>query len=190
MDRSLESAGGAGDAELLSAVARGDSKAFREIVRRHFTPVYRVAWRMSGGHADSEDITQEAFMKLWQNPKQVREAGALKGWLMRVAANGVIDRARQRRDDDLESAPEPADHRPLQDSALTKAEAARAVDAGIAALPERQRLALTLVYFEGLSNIEAAALMELSVDAVESLIARARRGLRESLSPRLLEELT
>ena len=55
-------------------------------------------------------------------------------------------------------------------------------DAMIAALPERQRLALSLVYFEGLSNIEAAAVMEVSIEAVESLLARARRSLKESLS--------
>jgi RNA polymerase sigma-70 factor (ECF subfamily) len=56
------------------------------------------------------------------------------------------------------------------------------VDAAIAALPDRQRQALALVYFEGLSNIEAASVMEVSVDAVESLLARARRSLKESLS--------
>lgn len=67
------------DSALLDASARRDTAAFAEIVRRYHQPVYRLVWRMTGGHADSEDIAQEAFLKLWQNPAQVREAGALKG---------------------------------------------------------------------------------------------------------------
>ena len=137
---------------------------------------------MTGGAADAEDVAQEAFVKLWKNPSQVREGGALKGWLMRVASNAVIDGSRK---------PRPA---PLDGFARTAGPAGEArraagprpggeeVDASIAALPDRQRQALSLVYFEGLSNIEAAAVMEVSVDAIESLLARARRSLKESLS--------
>ena len=172
----------AADAELLAAAARRDKAAFAEIASRYYRPVYRLAWRMSGGHADSEDIAQEAFVKLWRDPGQLREAAALKGWLMRVAANGAIDRARRRRTTPLDETPEPSDTRPRADRALERQEAQRHIDTAIAALPERQRLALSLVHFEGLSNIEAAAAMELSVEAVESLLARARRGLKEKLS--------
>ncbi len=137
---------------------------------------------MTGGHADTEDIAQEAFLKLWRNPAQVREAAALKGWLMRVATNGAIDRSRGRVHADLESVPEISDPSARTDSGIDREAAARQVEHRIAALPERQRLALALVYYEGLSNIETAAIMETSVDAVESLLARARRGLRDSLS--------
>ncbi len=193
MDRNTEDKGAVGDAELLSAVARSDSRAFNEIVRRYYQPVYRLVWRMGNGNADTEDITQEAFMKLWQNPAQLREAAALKGWLMRVAANAVIDRSRRRRHADIDAVPEPADPQPLADTVLKRSQAARHIDRRISLLPERQRLALSLVYFEGLSNIDAAAVLELSVDAVESLLARARRALKESMSKEwrnLLEELT
>jgi RNA polymerase sigma-70 factor (ECF subfamily) len=172
----------AGDAELLSAAVRGDARAFEAIVNRYYQPVYRVTWRMTGGHADTGDIAQEAFLKLWRNPAQVREAGALKGWLMRVAANAAIDRSRRRIHADLETAPEVADPLPLADAGMDRQAAARQIERRISALPERQRLALSLVYYEGLTNIEAAAAMEISIEAVESLLARARRGLRESLS--------
>ncbi len=172
----------AGDAELLAAAARRDKSAFAEIASRHYRPVYRLAWRMTNGHADSEDIAQEAFVKLWRDPGQLREAAALKGWLMRVAANGAIDRARRRQATPLDEAPEPSDARPGADRGLERQEAQRHIDGAIAALPERQRLALSLVHFEGLSNIEAAAAMETSIEAVESLLARARRGLKEKLS--------
>ena len=170
------------DAGLLKAAAAGSHAAFAEIASRHYQPVYRLAWRMTNGAADAEDMAQEAFVKLWKNPSQVREAGALKGWLMRVVANAVIDRSRKPRSGALDDAPEVADPQARPDAPLDRAQAARLVDARIAELPERQRLALSLVYFEGLNNIEAAAVLEVSVDALESLLARARRGLKDSLS--------
>lgn len=177
------------DAGLLEAAARGSHAGFGEIVNRHYQPVYRLVWRMTNGAADAEDMAQEAFLKLWRNPAQVREAGALKGWLMRVAANAVIDRSRRPRAAVLDEVPEVADPQARPDAPLDRAQAARLVDSRIAALPERQRLALSLVYFEGLTNIEAAAVLEVSVDALESLLSRARRGLKDSLSSQWRELL-
>ena len=170
------------DAGLLAASARRDTQAFAELVDRYYRPVYRLVWRMTSGHADSEDIAQEAFLKLWREPKQVREAAALKGWLMRVASNAVIDRSRRRMHADIEAVAEVADPKADAAQPLDRSQAAKAVDARIAALPERQRLALSLVYFEGLSNIEASRVMETTVEAVESLLGRAKRNLRESLA--------
>ena len=118
----------------------------------------------------------------WRNPSQVREGAALKGWLMRVASNAVIDGSRRPRASALEEAPEIHDPQARPDAPLDREQAARLVDARIAALPDRQRQALSLVYFEGLTNIEAADAMEVSVDALESLLARARRSLKDSLS--------
>ncbi len=177
------------DAGLLEAAARGSHAGFGEIVSRHYQPVYRLVWRMTNGAADAEDMAQEAFLKLWRNPAQVREAAALKGWLMRVAANAVIDRSRRPRAAVLDEVPEVADPQARPDAPLDRAQAARLVDSRIAALPERQRLALSLVYFEGLTNIEAAAVLEVSVDALESLLSRARRGLKDSLSSQWRELL-
>jgi RNA polymerase sigma-70 factor (ECF subfamily) len=171
----------AGDAELLAAAARRDDRAYGEIVRRYYQPVYRLTWRLTGGHADTEDIAQEAFLRLWRDPSQLREAGALKGWLLRVASNAVIDHARRRGKVDSGELPDVADERDGPDSGIDRSRAARIVDSRIADLPERQRLALSLVHFEGLSNIDAASIMDISVEALESLLARARRSLRQSL---------
>jgi RNA polymerase sigma-70 factor, ECF subfamily len=170
------------DAALLAATARGEQSAFAELLSRHYKPVYRVVWRMTGGHADTEDIAQEAFIKLWQNPGQVREAGALKGWLMRVASNAVIDRSRKLRPQPLDDVPEVADSRMGQEDSLERSAAAHTIDSRIADLPDRQRLALTLVYYEGFSNIDAARVMETTVEAVESLLSRARRSLKATLA--------
>jgi RNA polymerase sigma-70 factor, ECF subfamily len=170
------------DAALLAAAGRGEQSAFAELLNRHYKPVYRLVWRLTGGHADTEDIAQEAFIKLWQNPGQVREAGALKGWLMRVASNAVIDRSRKSRPQPLDDVPEVADGRMGQEGMLQRTAAAATIDNGIAGLPDRQRLALTLVYYEGLSNIDAARVMETTVEAVESLLSRARRSLKATLA--------
>jgi RNA polymerase sigma-70 factor (ECF subfamily) len=170
------------DAGLLEAAAQRDHAAFAEIVGRYYQPVFRLVWRIAGGGPDCEDIAQDAFVKLWQNPAQLREAAALKGWLMRVASNAVIDRSRKPRHGNLDEVPEIGDPQARPDAPLDRSQAARLVDLRIAGLPDRQRLALSLVYFEGLSNIDAAQVMEVSVEAVESLLARARRNLKESLS--------
>ena len=164
------------DAGLLEAAAAGSHAAFAEIASRHFQPVYRLVWRMTGGAADAEDIAQDAFVKLWKNPSQLRDGVALRGWLMRVASNAVIDRSRRPRSAPLEEAPEVPDPQARPDAPLDRTEAAKRVDAAIVRLPDRQRQALSLVYFEGMSNIEAADVMEVSVDALESLLSRARRS--------------
>lgn len=181
------------DAALLAAAVRRDPAAFAELVSRYYKPVYRVVWRMTNGAADCEDLTQDAFLKLWRDPAQVREAAALKGWLMRVASNAVIDRSRRPAAAAIELIEEMPDTNARPDAPLQRSQAARRVDAAVAALPDRQRLAVTLVYFEGCSNIEAAAAMDASVDAVESLLARARRNLKSELNDtwnELLDGLT
>ncbi len=182
----------ASDADLLDASARRDSSAFAELVQRYYKPVYRMVWRMMNGNAETEDIAQEAFVKLWQNPAQVREAKALKGWLMRVASNLAIDRLRRKPTTDLDAIGEIQDPSQVTGAELDARAATARVDQAIAKLPERQKLALALVYFEGMSNIAAASAMEISVDAIESLLSRGRRALKESLADDwrgLLEEL-
>jgi RNA polymerase sigma-70 factor, ECF subfamily len=173
----------ASDADLLTAAATTrDQKAFQLLIERYYDSVYRVVWRLTGGQAQAEDITQEAFLRLWSNPAQIREAGALKGWLMRVASNLAMDGFRARPAQDLDSAIEIADARPDAERTSVRNWASSRIDRAIANLPERQRLALTLVHFEQLSNGAAAGVLEVSVDALESLLARARRALKEELA--------
>jgi RNA polymerase sigma-70 factor (ECF subfamily) len=173
---------GESDADLLAASARQDASAFRRLVDRHYAPVYRVVWRLTRGHADSEDIAQEAFLRLWNNPGQLREASALRSWLMRVASNLAIDRLRIQPLQAIDGAEETADSRVGAEERQLQNWARRRIDAAISKLPERQRLALAMVHFEQMSNGAAAEAMELSVDALESLLARARRALKTELA--------
>jgi RNA polymerase sigma-70 factor (ECF subfamily) len=172
------------DSPLLAAAAAGDETAFASLVERHYDIVYRVVWRVTSGHADTEDIVQEAFLKLWNNPAQVRHGGALRGWLMRVATNLAIDRARRKQASNLDDQPEIAASGPDALDQVLGDRSAGDINSALARLPERQRLALSLVYFENMSNIEAAAAMEISVEAIESLLARGRRALKVDLKDR------
>ena len=74
-------AGASPDDDLLERLGQADPAAFARLVELHFQPVYRVAWRMLGGRDGAEDIAQEAFLRLWRNPRQVRDGKALKSWL-------------------------------------------------------------------------------------------------------------
>lgn len=170
------------DAELTAAVCAQNQQAFTVLISRHYQAVYRVAWRSCRNDADSEDVTQEAFLKLWNNPSQLRDGNAVKGWLMRVASNLVMDKFRQKPMQDIEAALHIADQALPADAKLDHTQVAARIDTEIANLPERQRLALTMVHFEHLTNIAAAAAMEISVDALESLLARARRALKTNLA--------
>jgi len=177
------------DDDLLERLAQADPAAFASLVELHFQPVYRVAWRMLGGREGAEDIAQEAFLRLWQNPRQVRDGKALKSWLMRVASNLVIDRYRRQGPVDAGEAPDTADDAPGPELSLRRANVASAVDDAIAGLPERQRLALVLSHYEGYGNPEIAGALDISVEAVESLLARARRALKAALADRWQELL-
>ncbi len=174
--------GEATDAALLAAAARRDAIAFAALVARYQTQVFRVVWRLTRGHTDAEDITQEVFLRLWRNPGQIREAAALKGWLIRVASNLAMDRYRAKPMQELDTALDIGDGKSSAEDTMARSWTERRIDAAIAALPDRQKLALTLVHFEQMGNIKAAALMEISVDAIESLLARARRSLKVALA--------
>jgi RNA polymerase sigma-70 factor (ECF subfamily) len=172
------------DSALLTAAAGGDGKAFANLVERHYDIVYRVVWRATSGHADTEDIVQEAFLKLWNNPSQIRHGVALRGWLMRVATNLAIDRARRKQASNIDAEAEIEASGPDALGQVLGDRSARDINSALARLPERQRLALSLVYFENMSNIDAAAALEISVEAIESLLARGRRALKVDLKDR------
>ena len=171
--------GVASEAELFAAVRARDHDAFAELVRRYGTLLYRVAWRLLGERAASEDLAQEVLLKLWRRPRWRPDGGAKLGtWLYRVTLNAAIDARRRQRVEalplDEETLPEPnaADR-----DEVWRAQLARRVRRLMDSLPRRQRQALALCYFEELTHREAAEVMGISVKAVESLSARARKAL-------------
>ncbi len=175
------------DEMLLVRIGKGDSWAFSVLVGRHMARVVGTAWRMTGNRADGEEIAQEAFARVWVNAgkwllAEDGGAGRFSTWLYRVVVNLCIDRKRRPRTEPMETAPEMPDEAIGAAEALERRQVSAEVAKAVAALPERQRAAVVLCVYEGVSNTEAARVMGLSVGAVESLLVRARRGLKQALS--------
>ena len=171
------------DSRLMLRIAARDERAFATRVSAHHGRVYALCRRMIGDEADAEDTAQEVFLKLWTQPAAWNPEGArFSTWLYRVTANACIDRLRKRVPEPVATIPDHADDRPGPAEALDRGQVAARVEAALARLPDRQRLALMLTYYQGLSNREAAKALEVNVDALESLLARARRSLKDDLA--------
>ena len=173
------------DDDLMRLSGSGDNAAFAELVGRHMGRAGKLAARVVGNKTEAEDIVQEAFLRVWLKAAEWQpeaEGGArFSTWFYRVLMNLCIDRKRRVAPAPLEAAGEVIDPKPSALDALAASETKHRVQAAVADLPERQRAALALCHFEGMSNIEAAAILDLSVGAIESLLVRARRNLREQL---------
>src|SRR5262249_7423708 len=174
---------GVADEELMLRVGRGDGDACRLLVERHLGRVVAFAARVLGSPSDAEDVAQEVFARVWTSAGGWQPSARFTTWLHRVALNLCLDRLARRRESALDEAPEPVDPRPPPARRLEEAEVTRVVGREIAALPERQRIALALCHYQGLRNDEAAEIMEITIEALESLLARARRTLRARLQP-------
>lgn len=165
----------------MSHVQRQDAAAFEVLLDRHLVPLVRFLQRFTGNAADADDVAQETFLRVWRaagswQPGRVR----FTTWLYRIGRNHAIDRHRRRRDEtghDLSLVPSTS----TPDGELERTARDARVRAAVQALPERQRAALLLCHFQGLSNQEAALALEVSVEALESLLARARRTLKSRL---------
>jgi RNA polymerase sigma-70 factor (ECF subfamily) len=174
------------DDELLRLSGDGDQAAFASLVGRHLGRAGKLAARVTGNRADAEDAVQEAFLRVWLKAPDWRPeaSGGAKfsTWFYRVLMNLCIDRTRRIQPGPLDAAGEIVDPHPDSFDILASNETTRRVAAAVAKLPDRQRAALALCHYEGMSNTEAAAVLDLSVGAVESLLVRARRNLRGALA--------
>lgn len=174
------------DAELIARIARGDAAAFRELSDRYLPKILTYAARLSRNPTEAEDIAQETFLRAWQHAPDYKPKGRASTWLFAIAHNLAIDRMRRRRrrpedfevDDERDAAPYSRGPGQL----LERKEKVLTVQQALDQLPERQREALVLSHEQGLSNPEIAQVLDTSVEAIESLLARARRGLRVLLS--------
>ncbi len=176
------------DEDLLAAYARGETAATRALTLRLVPRVMGYASRLLGDRAEAEDVAQEAMLRLWRAAAKWRAGEAqVSTWLYRVVANLCTDRLRarqRRRTEALEAAPEVADRAAGGDAGLIEADRAAALEAALRELPDRQRQAVVLRHLEGLSNAEIAEVMEIGLEAVESLICRGKRTLVALLAGR------
>ena len=171
------------DEELLARVADGDPASVRALVARTLPRLLSLAGRMLGDASAAEDVAQEAFLRVWkQAPRWRPGAARFDTWLYRVALNLCYDRLRRRRELSYAEPPDRADEAPGPERGLEAADTGRRVSAALQALPDRQREAIVLCHYQELGNIEAAAIMGVSVEALESLLGRGRRTMRVVLA--------
>ena len=177
------------DDALLVLYANGDRAAARMLTLRLAPRVLGYAARLLSDRAEAEDVAQEAMLRLWRVAPQWRQGEAqVSTWLFRVVTNLCTDRlrARQRRGPQggAEEMDMVSDGMPGVEARMMGADRMAALDEALAALPERQRMAVVLRHIEEMTNPEIAAVMEIGVEAVESLIARGKRALAARLAGR------
>jgi RNA polymerase sigma-70 factor, ECF subfamily len=172
------------DEELLVLIQNGSQQAFNVLVQRHTERFYRLAYRYLQSKEAAEDVVQDGFVKLWEDPGrwQAERNNKFTTWFYRVMVNLCLDWQKRKKplglgDQEISI----ADDRATPDIAVIDAEKQKILEKEIAALPERQRTALNLCFDEGLSNQEAAEVMGLKLKALQSLIMRAKTTLKERL---------
>lgn len=172
------------DAELLARFSKGDRAAALALTSRLAPVVFAQAFRMLGDRAEAEDVTQESLLRLWKAaPGWDATRAKITTWLYRVTSNLCIDRLRKSNRNSGDEVPEVADETPGIDRKLQATARAQALQHALQTLPDRQRQAMILRHIEDLSNPEISDIMEISVEAVESLVSRGKRALASTLAP-------
>lgn len=170
------------DAALMRRIARRDPLAFRQLTDKHLGRSVRFVERLLGSRALAEEVVQEAFEAVWKQAGRWEPTARFSTWLHRVLANIAARHFRDRLRDHApldDSLPDPG---PGTEEAVAARERREAVKGALLALPAQQRLALVLFHYEELSQREACQVMGLGESALESLLFRARAGMRKRLA--------
>lgn len=183
------------DAELMLSFQRGDEEAFAALVRSFQGRVVSLAYRYLGSAADAEDLAQEVFLRVYRAKESYERSAKFSTWIYRITANASLNFIRGRKtrrkvsgampagDGDDDAADFEDENAESPGEQMEKDELARVLRRIVDDLPERQRMAIVLNKYEGLSYEDVAAAMEMSVMAVKSLLTRARVNIKEKLEP-------
>jgi len=168
------------DDQLMASVAAGDRSAFRCLVNRHHRALWAVALRYAGNTHDAADLVQDTFLKLYQETGSYRPQGRFRSYVLRILVNRAISIRRKLRPLLVETA-DSQSHTPDGEVSLARAQQSARISAFLAQLPERQRMAVVLRYYQDMSYAEIAEALSVSPKAVERLLHRARRTLRDMM---------
>jgi RNA polymerase sigma-70 factor (ECF subfamily) len=188
-----------GDAALIARCQRADVTAFNEIVARYKTRIFNYLLRMTGNADDAEDLTQEVFVRMYQNIHAFRAESSLSTWLFRIAGNLCVDAFRRNRNlrtrvtsldaplspDENTASREVADLSAAPEVLFSRKELGQHIEAALARLPAKLRSAVILHDIEGLAYEEIAVVEKIPLGTVKSRIFNARVALREHLRPYL-----
>ena len=177
--------GSINDDDSMLRIGRGDRTAYAMLVGRHLPRHLGFATKLLGNSAEAEEVMQEAFIRVWKHAVNwdLSRETRFTTWFYRVITNLCYDVCRKRRPfegtdvlDQIASEDDDAE------KVIALGQRSQQVRNALEELPQRQRTAISLSYFEGLSNREAADVMEVSLNSLESLLVRGRRNLAEILS--------
>lgn len=175
------------DEQLMMQVARSEAAAFRQLAGRHLNRAYAIAFRLLHNREDAEEVAQEAISKVWQKASGFNPTrSAFTTWFYRIVTNTALDRLRRRKttaenlDDYAERL---SDSAPNSEDLRIQADETHRIRQAMSALPPSQQMALTLVYYENFPQTEAARIMNITIGALESLLFRAKKALKQSLEP-------
>lgn len=176
------------DSDIIPRLRAGDEHALAQLMDRHLATLKGLCFRMLGDETLAEDVTQTVFLKTWQMaPNWIPGKAKLRTWMCRVATHQCLDILRKKSPQFTDDVPDMADDAPRADTAIMTQERNTDVANAVAHLPEMQRAALTLCYYQELTQREASQILGVSEKAYEGLLSRARKTLRGTLDPKLLK---
>jgi RNA polymerase sigma-70 factor (ECF subfamily) len=182
------------DAAMMMRAAAGDEAAFSYLAGRYHRPIFHFLFRMVRNQAIAEELAQEVFLRVYRSRSTYRAEAKFTTWLYRIATNLAVNHARDTKneramqavyldapDEETGVALDVVDDGPSAEQSILREERRKAIRAQVAALPERQRMAVLMHKYQEMDYREIGQVLKLSESAVKSLLFRAYQSLRESL---------
>jgi RNA polymerase sigma-70 factor (ECF subfamily) len=184
MGHSMKSLKQQTDEELMALIQAFNHEAFSELVTRHSDRFYALSYRTLFHQSDAEDIVQESFLKLWRKPTlwQPKRGVQFKTWFYRIIVNACYDLNKKKSSQESSLIDQDYEQLAEEDNGSQQRSNLSTIEAALKNLPERQRTALNLCFYEELSNKEAADIMGIRLKALQSLIMRAKTTLKAQIN--------
>ncbi|MCZ6790387.1 MAG: sigma-70 family RNA polymerase sigma factor [Candidatus Dadabacteria bacterium] len=182
------------DIELMLRTKAGDDDAFSELMKRHYKGVLNYIYRFTNLRENSEDLAQEVFLRVYRSATKYRPEAKFTTWLYRIATNVSLTYVKKKNknvslDEMNEKTGEIEDPGvEISDDIIYRKEIKNVIFSAMESLPEREKVAIMLCKYEGLSYEETADVLECTVGAVKAYVHRGRMKLVNKLKPYLTEE--